>query len=184
MRKDGLYRSKRGGKTLIVHGHAKHFPSISSGMAFDSARGREDDREDDDADGSIFGDAEEDRAFEAALGKAVRDGMRSYARARDARRRAADAEIDHRTDFDPWDAHNTGPARERSADDEILGQVPDKSVMTLRSRGADSAHGFDSTGRGRSRHDREVADSRTGSYQSGRSAGLLGELDGLLRGRA
>ena len=181
MRKDGLYRSKHGGKTLIINGHAKYFPPISSGMAFDSARGREDDLDDDrDADGSIFGDAEEDRAFEAALGKAVRDGMRSYARARDARRRAADAEVDHRQDFDPWDAHNTGPARERSADDEILGQVPARSTMTLRSRAADSMLGFD----GRSRHDREVADSRTGSYQSGRSAGLLGELDGLLRGRA
>ena len=174
-RPDGLYRSRRGGKLLVIHGHAKHFPSISSGMAFDSARGREDD----DADGSIFGDAEEDRAFEAALGKAVRDGVRSYARARDARRRAADAEVDHRADFDPDDAEKYARAR----DEEILGQVPDKSVMTLH-RGADSAHGFDATGRGRSRHDREVADSRTGSYQSGRSAGLLGELDGLLRGRA
>ena len=174
MRKDGLYRSKRGGKTLIVHGHAKHFPPISSGMAFDSARGREDD---DDIDDETS--ADEARDLEERIGKAVSDAIRKHITARDARR-AKDAEIDHHTDFDPEDPEVYARAR----DEELLGQVPDKSVMTLRSRGADSAHGFDSTGRGRSRHDREVADSRTGSYQSGRSAGVLGELDGLLRGRA
>ena len=170
-RPDGLYRSKRGGKTLIVHGHAKHFPPISNGMAFDSARGREDDFDDETS-------ADEARDLEKRIGKAVSDAVREHLRARDARRRG-DAEIDHRKDFDPEDPEVYARAR----DEEILGQVPDKSVMTLH-RGADSAHGFDSTGRGRSRHDREVADSRTGSYQSGRSAGLLGELDGLLRGRA
>ena len=172
-RPDGLYRSKRGGKTLIVHGHAKHFPPISNGMAFDSARGREDDDLDDET------SADEARDLEKRIGKAVSDAIRKHITARDARR-AKDAEVDHRQDFDPEDPEVYARAR----DEELLGQVPDKSVMTLRSRGADSAHGFDSTGRGRSRHDREVADSRTGSYQSGRSAGVLGELDGLLRGRA
>ncbi len=173
-RPDGLYRSNRGGKTLIVHGHAKHFPPLNGGMAFDSARGREDD---DDIDDETS--ADEARDLEKRIGKAVSDAIRKHITARDARR-AKDAEIDHRTDFDPEDPEVYARAR----DEELLGQVPDKSVMTLRSRGADSAHGFDSTGRGRSRHDREVADSRTGSYQSGRSAGVLGELDGLLRGRA
>ena len=180
MRKDGLYRSKRGGKTLIVNGHAKHFPPISNGMAFDSARGREDD---DDIDDETS--ADEARDLEERIGKAVSDAIRKHISARDARR-AKDAEIDHRQDFDPWDAHNTGPARERSADDEILGQVPARSTMTLRSRAADSKLGFDAAGRGRNPRDREVIDSRTAGSVSGRAArdSLLGELDGIMRGRA
>ena len=168
---DGLYRSKRGGKTLIVNGIERYFPPIPD-MAFDSARGREDDLDDETS-------ADEARDLEKRIGKAVSDAVREHLRARDARRRG-DAEIDHRKDFDPEDPEVYARAR----DEEILGQVPDKSVMTLRSRAADSVLGFDAAGRGRSRHDREVADTRTGSYQSGRSAGVLGELDGLLRGRA
>ena len=101
MRKDGLYRSKHGGKTLIINGHAKYFPPISSGMAFDSARGREDD---DDIDDETS--ADEARDLEERIGKAVSDAIRKHISARDARR-AKDAEIDHRQDFDPWDAHNT-----------------------------------------------------------------------------
>ena len=172
---DGLYRSKRGGKTLVFAGHVKHFPPISSGLAFDSARGREDDDFDDET------SADEARDLERRIGKAVSDAIRKHISARDARR-AKDAEVDHRKDFDPEDPEVYARAR----DEEILGQVPARSTMTLRSRGADSVHGFDSTGRGRNPRDREVIDSRTSVSTSGRAARehLLGELDGFLRGRA
>lgn len=170
-RPDGLYQNKRGGKTLVVNGRSKFFPPISAGMAFDSARGREDDFDDETS-------ADEARDLEQRIGKAVSDAVREHLRARDARRRG-DAEIDHRKDFDPEDPEVYARAR----DEEILGQVPDKSVMTLH-RGADSKLGFDGLGRGRNPRDREALDARTGAYQSGRSAGVLGELDSLLRGRA
>ena len=215
-KKDGLYTHRDGGKTLIVGGHAKYFPPVRETLAYDSARGSgyggqdrdRDDRDDlddqTDAD-SIFGDAEEDRAFEEALGRAVSDGLRAYARARDARRRGKDgtnkelgqsgrrgrgrgrdADPDHRKDFDPETERERVSEYElrdtpRSLDSDILGQVPARSTMTLRDRTADSKFGFDARIR---RGDRRLADTRTAEGSSGRAirGSLLDELDKLFGG--
>ncbi len=205
-KKDGLYTHRDGGKTLIVHGTAKYFPPVREALAYDSARGNGvggQDRDRDDLDDqtdadSIFGDAEEDRAFEQALGRAVSDGLRAYARARDARRRGKDgtnkelgqsgrrgrdADPDHRKDFDPeTDRERVSEYAlrdtPRSLDSDILGQVPARSTMTLRDRTADSKLGFDARIR---RGDRRLADTRTTEGSSGRAirGSLLDELDQL-----
>ncbi len=206
-KKDGLYNHRDGGKTLIVGGHAKYFPPVRETLAYDSARGsgyggqdRDDLDDQTDAD-SIFGDAEEDRAFEEALGRAVSDGLRAYARARDARRRGKDgtnkelgqsgrrgrdADPDHRKDFDPETDRERVSEYElrdgrRSLDSDILGQVPARSTMTLRDRTADSKLGFDARIR---RGDRRLADTRTAEGSSGRTirGSLLDELDKLFGG--
>ena len=200
-KKDGLYTNRDGGKTLIVHGTAKYFPPVRETLAYDSARGNGVGGQDRDRDDSIFGDAEEDRAFEQALGRAVSDGLRAYARARDARRRGKDgtnkelgqsgrrgrdADPDHRKDFDPETERERVSEYElrdtpRSLDSDILGQVPARSTMTLRNRTADSKFGFDARIR---RGDRRLADTRTAEGSSGRAirGSLLDELDKLFGG--
>jgi hypothetical protein len=192
-----LHRNSTGGKTLTVNGVAKYFPPIPgrSAGAYDSARGtgyggQDDERDEDDRerDGEIFAD-EDDRELEKAIGAAVSDGLRRYKAARDKRRAGKDADpSDHLDDFDPLDERRAREAyRDRdgsSADEEILGQVPAKSTMSLRKRGtADSRLGFDSR-----RLTREQIDSRPAQAVAGRQVrgSLSDELDELFghRGRA
>ena len=192
-----LHRNSTGGKTLTVNGVAKYFPPIPGrpAGAYDSARGtgyggQDDERDEDDRerDGEIFAD-EDDRELEKAIGAAVSDGLRRYKAARDKRRAGKDADpSDHLDDFDPLDERRAREAyRDRdgsSADEEILGQVPAKSTMSLRKRGtADSRLGFDSR-----RLTREQIDSRPAQAVAGRQVrgSLSDELDELFghRGRA
>ena len=191
-----LHRNSTGGKTLTVNGVAKYFPPIPgrSAGAYDSARGtgyggQDDERDEDDRerDGEIFAD-EDDRELEKAIGAAVSDGLRRYKAARDKRLRGKDAENPHLRDFDPeTDERRAREAyRDRDgsgADEEILGQVPAKSTMTLRRTSADSKLGYDSR-----RLTREQIDSRPAQAVAGRQVrgSLSDELDELFghRGRA
>ena len=193
-----LHRNSTGGKTLTVNGVSKFFPPIPGRSigAYDSARtnGRggqdRDDIDDEREDGEMFGSiGEDDRELEKAIGAAVSDGIRKYRAARDRRRAGKDSDpSDHLDDFDPLDERRAREAyRDRdgsSADEEILGQVPAKSTMSLRKRGtADSRLGFDSR-----RLTREQIDSRPAQSVGGRQVrgSLADELDELFghRGRA
>ena len=197
-----LHRNSHGGKTLTVNGVSKFFPPIPGRSigAYDSARrtgygGQDRDRDIDDEtdaderhDGEMFGSiGEDDRELEKAIGAAVSDGIRRYRAARDRRRGAKDAENEHLKDFDPLDERRGEAAyRDRdgaSADEDILGQVPSKSVMNLRRTSADSKLGYDSR-----RRTREEIDSRPAQSVAGRQVrgSLMDELDELFghRGRA
>ena len=199
-----LHRNSTGGKTLTVNGVAKYFPPIPgrSAGAYDSARGtgrggQDDDRDeyddevdaDEREDGELFGNLgrDEERELERHLGAAISDGLRRYKAARDKRRAGKDAENEHLKDFDPLDERRAEAAyRDRDGADaeEILGQVPAKSTMSLRKRGtADSRLGFDSR-----RRTREEIDSRPAQSVAGRQVrgSLMDELDELFghRGRA
>ena len=193
-KRNGLYSRPTGGKTLTVNGVSRYFPPIrSSAGAYDSARGsgyggQDDERDEDDRerDGEIFAD-EDDRELEHAIGAAVSDGIRRYRAARDRRRAGKDAENEHLKDFDPLDERRAEAAyRDRdgaSADEEILGEVPSKSTMSLRRTSADSRFGFDSR-----RLTREQIDSRPAQAVAGRQVrgSLADELDEIFghRGRA
>ena len=196
-----LHRNSTGGKTLTVNGVSKFFPPIRSAGAYDSARtngrgGQDRDRDIDDEidadareDGELFGNLgrDEERELERHLGAAISDGLRRYKAARDKRRAGKDAENEHLKDFDPLDERRAEAAyRDRDGADaeEILGQVPAKSTMSLRKRGtADSRLGFDSR-----RRTREEIDSRPAQSVAGRQVrgSLMDELDELFghRGRA
>ena len=191
-----LHRNSTGGKTLTVNGVSKFFPPIPGRSigAYDSARrtgygGQDRDRDIDDEidadareDGEMFGSiGEDDRELEKAIGAAVSDGLRRYKAARDKRRAGKDAENPHLKDFDP---ETNSEAYEAGRDEDILGQVPAKSTMSLRKRGtADSRLGFDSR-----RLTREQIDSRPAQSVGGRQVrgSLADELDELFghRGRA
>ena len=198
-----LHRNSTGGKTLTVNGVSKFFPPIPGRNigAYDSARtngrgGQDRDRDIDDEidadareDGELFGNLgrDEERELERHLGAAISDGLRRYKAARDKRRAGKDAENEHLKDFDPLDERRAEAAyRDRDGADaeEILGQVPAKSTMSLRKRGtADSRLGFDSR-----RLTREQIDSRPAQAVAGRQVrgSLSDELDELFghRGRA
>ena len=191
-----LHRNSTGGKTLTVNGVSKFFPPIPGRSigAYDSARrtgygGQDRDRDIDDEidadareDGEMFDSiGEDDRELEKAIGAAVSDGLRRYKAARDKRRAGKDAENPHLKDFDP---ETNSEAYEAGRDEDILGQVPAKSTMSLRKRGtADSRLGFDSR-----RLTREQIDSRPAQSVGGRQVrgSLADELDELFghRGRA
>ena len=200
-----LHRNSTGGKTLTVNGVAKYFPPIPGrpAGAYDSARGtgrggQDDDRDeyddeidaDEREDGEMFGQLgrDEERDLERVIGEAVSDGIRKYRAARDRRRAGKDSDpSDHLDDFDPLDERRAEAAyRDRdgaSADEEILGQVPSKSVMNLRRTSADAKLGYDSR-----RRTREEIDSRPAQSVAGRQVrgSLMDELDELFghRGRA
>ena len=200
-KRNGLYSRPTGGKVLVCNGTEKFFPPIrSSAGAYDSARtngrgGQDRDDIDDETDaderedGEMFGSiGEDDRELEKAIGAAVSDGIRKYRAARDRRRAGKDAENPHLRDFDPeTDERRAREAyRDRDgsgADEEILGQVPAKSTMTLRRTSADSKLGYDSR-----RLTREQIDSRPAQAVAGRQVrgSLSDELDELFghRGRA
>ena len=202
-RKNGLFSNSHGGKTLTINGVSKFFPPIPGRSigAYDSARrtgygGQDRDRDIDDEtdaderhDGEMFGQLgrDEERDLERVIGEAVSDGIRRYRAARDRRRGGKDAENEHLKDFDPRDERRGEAAyRDRdgaSADEDILGQVPAKSTMTLHRTSADSRFGFDSR-----RRTREEIDSRPAQSVAGRQVrgSLMDELDELFghRGRA
>ncbi len=184
-----LHRNSTGGKTLTVNGVSKFFPPIRSAGAYDSARtngrgGQDDDRE---RDGEIFAD-EDDRELEHAIGAAVSDGIRRYRAARDKRLRGKDSDpSDHLRDFDPETDERRAREAYRDRDgadaEEILGQVPAKSTMTLHRTSADAKLGYDSR-----RLTRDQIDSRPAQAVAGRQVrgSLMDELDELFghRGRA
>ena len=200
-RKNGLFSNSHGGKTLTVNGVSKFFPPIrSSAGAYDSARtnGRggqdrddiDDETDADERDGELFGNLgrDEERELERHLGAAISDGLRRYKAARDKRRAGKDSDpSDHLDDFDPLDERRAEAAyRDRDgsgADEEILGQVPSKSVMNLRRTSADAKLGYDSR-----RRTREEIDSRPAQSVAGRQVrtSLADELDTLFgqKGRA
>ena len=204
-RKNGLFSNSHGGKTLTINGVSKFFPPIPGRSigAYDSARtngrgGQDDERDeyddesdaDEREDGELFGNLgrDEERELERHLGAAISDGLRRYRAARDRRRAGKDSDpSDHLDDFDPLDERRAREAyRDRdgsSADEEILGQVPAKSTMTLRRTSADSKLGYDSR-----RRTREEIDSRPAQAVAGRQVrgSLMDELDALFghRGRA
>ncbi len=200
-KRNGLYSRPTGGKVLVCNGTEKFFPPIrSSAGAYDSARtngrgGQDRDDIDDETDaderedGELFGNLgrDEERDLERVIGEAVSDGIRKYRAARDRRRAGKDADpSDHLDDFDPLDERRAREAyRDRDGADaeEILGQVPAKSTMTLRRTSADSKLGYDSR-----RLTREQIDSRPAQAVAGRQVrgSLSDELDELFghRGRA
>ena len=198
-RKNGLFSNSHGGKTLTVNGVSRYFPPLGSAGAYDSVRrtgygGQDRDRDDEvdadeRADGEMFGQLgrDEERDLERVIGEAVSDGIRKYRAARDRRRAGKDADpSDHLDDFDPLDERRAREAyRDRDGADaeEILGQVPAKSTMTLRRTSADSKLGYDSR-----RLTREQIDSRPAQAVAGRQVrgSLSDELDELFghRGRA
>ncbi len=196
-RKNGLFSNSHGGKTLTVNGVSRYFPPLHNSIgAYDSARtnGRGgQDRDDIDADerhdGEMFGQLgrDEERDLERVIGEAVSDGIRKYRAARDRRRAGKDSDpSDHLDDFDPLDERRAREAyRDRDGADaeEILGQVPSKSVMNLRRTSADAKLGYDSR-----RRTREEIDSRPAQAVAGRQVrgSLMDELDELFghRGRA
>ena len=192
-----LHRNSTGGKTLTVNGVAKFFPPIPGrpAGAYDSARtngrgGQDDERDeydhetdaDEREDGEMFGNLgrDEERDLERHLGAAISDGLRRYKAARDKRRAGKDAENPHLKDFDP---ETNSEAYEAGRDEEILGQVPARSTMTLRRTSADSKLGYDSR-----RRTREEIDSRPAQSVAGRQVrtSLADELDTLFgqKGRA
>ena len=194
-KRNGLYSRPTGGKVLVCNGTEKFFPPIPGRSigAYDSARrtgygGQDRDRDIDDEtdadereDGELFGSiGEDDRELEKAIGAAVSDGLRRYKAARDKRRAGKDAENPHLRDFDP---ETDADAYEAGRDEDILGQVPAKSTMTLHRTSADSRFGFDSR-----RRTREEIDSRPAQSVAGRQVrgSLMDELDELFghRGRA
>ena len=192
-RKNGLFSNSHGGKTLTVNGVSKFFPPIrSSAGAYDSARtnGRggqdrddiDDETDADERDGELFGNLgrDEERELERHLGAAISDGLRRYKAARDNRRAGKDAENPHLRDFDP---ETDADAYEAGRDEDILGQVPSKSVMNLRRTSADAKLGYDSH-----RLSREQIDSRPAQSVAGRQVrgSLMDELDELFgqKGRA
>ena len=200
-KRNGLYSRPTGGKVLVCNGTEKYFPPIrSSAGAYDSARtnGRggqdrddiDDETDADERDGELFGNLgrDEERELERHLGAAISDGLRRYKAARDKRRAGKDSDpSDHLDDFDPLDERRAEAAyRDRDgsgADEEILGQVPSKSVMNLRRTSADAKLGYDSR-----RRTREEIDSRPAQAVAGRQVrgSLMDELDELFghRGRA
>ena len=200
-RKNGLFSNSHGGKTLTINGVSRYFPPLHNSIgAYDSARtnGRggqdrddiDDETDADERDGELFGDLgrDDERDLERHIGAAISDGLRRYKAARDKRLRGKDAENPHLRDFDPeTDERRAREAyRDRDgsgADEEILGQVPAKSTMTLRRTSADSKLGYDSR-----RLTREQIDSRPAQAVAGRQVrgSLSDELDELFghRGRA
>jgi hypothetical protein len=192
-KRNGLYSRPTGGKVLVCNGTEKFFPPIrSSAGAYDSARtngrgGQDRDDIDDETDaderedGEMFGSiGEDDRELEKAIGAAVSDGIRKYRAARDRRRAGKDAENPHLRDFDP---ETDADAYEAGRDEDILGQVPAKSTMTLRRTSADSKLGYDSRRRTREEIDSRPAQSVAGRQVRGSLADELDELFGH-RGRA
>ena len=192
-KRNGLYSRPTGGKVLVCNGTEKFFPPIrSSAGAYDSARtngrgGQDRDDIDDETDaderedGEMFGSiGEDDRELEKAIGAAVSDGLRRYKAARDKRRAGKDAENPHLRDFDP---ETDADAYEAGRDEDILGQVPAKSTMTLHRTSADSRFGFDSRRRTREEIDSRPAQSVAGRQVRGSLADELDELFGH-RGRA
>ena len=191
-----LHRNSHGGKTLTVNGVSKFFPPIPGRNigAYDSARtngrgGQDRDRDIDDEidadareDGELFGNLgrDEERELERHLGAAISDGLRRYKAARDKRLRGKDAENPHLRDFDP---ETDADAYEAGRDEDILGQVPAKSTMTLHRTSADSRFGFDSRRRTREEIDSRPAQSVAGRQVRGSLADELDELFGH-RGRA
>ena len=192
-----LHRNSAGGKTLTVNGVSKFFPPIPGrpAGAYDSARGtgrggQDDDRDeyddevdaDEREDGALFGNLgrDDERDLERHIGAAISDGLRRYKAARDNRRAGKDAENPHLRDFDP---ETDADAYEAGRDEDILGQVPSKSVMNLRRTSADAKLGYDSR-----RRTREEIDSRPAQSVAGRQVrgSLMDELDELFghRGRA
>lgn len=191
-----LHRNSTGGKTLTVNGVAKYFPPIPgrSAGAYDSARGSgyggqdrdrdiDDETDADERDGELFGDLgrDDERDLERHIGAAISDGLRRYKAARDKRRAGKDSDPSgHLKDFDP---ETNAEAYEAGRDEDILGQVPAKSTMTLRRTSADSKLGYDSR-----RRTREEIDSRPAQSVAGRQVrtSLADELDTLFgqKGRA
>ena len=191
-----LHRNSTGGKTLTVNGVAKYFPPIPgrSAGAYDSARGSgyggqdrdrdiDDETDADERDGELFGDLgrDDERDLERHIGAAISDGLRRYKAARDKRRAGKDADpSDHLKDFDP---ETNAEAYEAGRDEDILGQVPAKSTMTLRRTSADSKLGYDSRRRTREEIDSRPAQSVAGRQVRGSLADEWDELFGH-RGRA
>ena len=192
-KRNGLYSRPTGGKVLVCNGTEKYFPPIrSSAGAYDSARtnGRggqdrddiDDQTDADERDGELFGDLgrDDERDLERHIGAAISDGLRRYKAARDKRLRGKDAENPHLRDFDP---ETDADAYEAGRDEDILGQVPAKSTMTLHRTSADAKLGYDSR-----RLTRDQIDSRPAQAVAGRQVrgSLMDELDELFghRGRA
>ena len=181
-KRNGLYSRPTGGKVLVCNGTEKYFPPIrSSAGAYDSARTNGRGGQDDERD-------EDDRELEHAIGAAVSDGIRRYRAARDKRLRGKDSDpSDHLRDFDPETDERRAREAYRDRDgadaEEILGQVPAKSTMTLHRTSADAKLGYDSR-----RLTRDQIDSRPAQAVAGRQVrgSLMDELDELFghRGRA